>query len=271
MIIRKIYGLFTVLATLVAFTGCMEESGFNIVWEGLEVEFEGAALPNQAISEVVFLDNPHSSQVDMAMVRINLVGAQIDAPVEVIVGIDTSSTAVQGVHYRLETTAVTIPPNSSFVDLPVEILTDNLDASESPDLVLKIIDAGDVKISTNFKTVTLQIRVACPSDLAGDYTTVNVGSGGTLNYQVTITEIEPLTYSISDITGGFYALEKNVNDNPAIFTDLCNVLSIVDQPDVVFEENKFNGTGSVNPDGTITISWHNENDESGVTTLTKIN
>ena len=271
MSIRRIYSFLAVLATFVAFTGCMEESGFDIVWEGSEVEFEGAALPNQAISEVVFVDNQLNNQVDVAMVRINLVGDQIATPVEVIIGIDTSSTAVQGVHYRMETTAVTIPPNSSFVDLPVEILTDNLDASETPDLVLKIIDAGDVKVSTNYKTVTLQIRVACPSDLAGNYTTVNVGTGGVLNYQVTITEIEPLTYRISDITGGYYSLALGADDNPAIFTDLCNVLSIVDQADVVFGEDKFNGTGSVNPDGTITISWHNESEESGVTTLTKIN
>ncbi|MEX2593410.1 MAG: DUF4843 domain-containing protein [Anditalea sp.] len=271
MINKNFNSLYAVLITCLAMVGCMEESGFNILWEGLEVEFEGAALPNNAITEVVFQDNQQIDQIDQTQVRINLVGEQIDSPVDIIIGIDTSSTAVQGVHYRMESTAITIPANSSFVDLPIEILTENLDASESPDLVLNIIDAGDVKISANYKSVTLQIRLACPSDLAGTYNTLNVGTGGTLNYQVTITEIEPLTYRISDITGGVYSLVYGAEDNPAIFTDLCNVLTISEQPDVVFGDDVFNGTGRVNPDGTITISWQNENEESGVTTLTKVN
>lgn len=271
MITRKLNSLLAVMVASLALAGCMEESGFEIIWEGLEVEFEGAALPNQSVTEVVFQDNQQGDQIDQTLLRINLVGAQIDVPIDIIIGIDTSSTAVQGVHYRMEETAITIPANSSFVDLPIEILTGNLDPSESPDLVLKIIDAGDIKISTNYRSVTLQIRLACPSDLAGTYNTVNVGTGGTLSYQVTITEIETLTYRISDITGGVYSLEYGEDDNPAIFTDLCNALTIFDQPDLVFENGKFNGTGRVNPDGTITISWENENEVSGVTTLTKVN
>src|SRR5690606_6104722 len=151
------------------------------------------------------------------------------------------------------------------------ILTENLAANESPDLVLNIIDAGDVKISANYGSVTLQIRLACASDLAGAYRTVTVGTGGTLNYQVIITEIEPLTYRISDITGGLYSLGYGEDDNPAVFTDLCGELTVFDQPDVVFGNDKFNGTGRVNSDGTIVISWSNENEISGTTTLTKIN
>src|SRR5690606_40007927 len=109
-----------------------------------------------------------------------LVGTQLDVPVNVLIGIDTSSTAVQGVHYNLPDTEIPIPANSSFVDVPIDILTSNLDAAESPDLVLNILDAGDVKISANYRSVTLRIRVACPSDLSGNYNTVTVGTEGTL-------------------------------------------------------------------------------------------
>lgn len=249
---------------------CMEESGFDILWEGLEVEFEEAALPNHTVTEVVFQENK-KNQIDQKLLRINLVGAQVNAPVELTIGVDPSSTAVQGVHYRVKASTVTIPANSSFVEFPIEILTENLGAKETPDLILNIIDAGDVKISANYSSVTLQIRLACPSDLAGTYRTVNVGTGGTLNYQVTITELEALTYRISDVTGGLYSLVYGADDNPAVFTDLCNELTLFDQPDVVFENGKFNGTGRVKPDGTIIISWSNDNDESGVTTLTRIN
>src|SRR5690606_3557633 len=130
--------------------------------------------------------------------------------------------------------------NTSFVDLPIEILTENLATEESPDLILNIIEAGNVKVSANYGSVTLQIRLACASELSGMYRTVNVGTGGTLNYQVTITEIEPLTYRISDITGGLYSLAYGAEDNPAVFTDLCGELTIFDQPDLVFGNDKFN-------------------------------
>src|SRR5690606_1985890 len=271
MMIKKMFFFWAILLGSLMLPACMEDSGFNIVWTGLEVEFEKSALPDHAFTEVVFQEDRRSNQVDQTMVRINLVGAQLDVPVNVLIGIDTSSTAVQGVHYNIADMEVTIPANGSFVDLPVDILTGNLDAAESPDLVLNILDAGDVKVSVNYRSVTLRIRVACPSDLSGTYSTVTVGTEGTVNYQVTITEIEPLTYRISDITGGVYSLNYGEDDNPAIFTDLCNEITVFDQPDQVFENGTFNGTGRVNPDGTIVLTWENENEISGVTTLTKAN
>lgn len=268
---KYIISFLGLMAVSLCISGCMDDSGFDILWEGREVEFEAASLPNQTVTEVVFLDNSQNNQTDLTMLRINLVGAQIPDEVTLSIGVDPSSTAVQGVHYRMERMDVTIPANSSFVDLPIEILTGNLATEETPDLVLNIIDAGNVKVSANYGTVTLQIRLACASNLAGTYRTVNVGTGGTLNYQVTITEVEPLTYRISDITGGVYALLYGAEDNPAVFTDLCGTLTVFDQPDLVFGNDKFNGTGRVNADGTIVISWENENEDSGVTTLTPIN
>lgn len=259
------------VAMIFCLTGCMEDSGFDILWEGREVEFEAASLPNQTVREVVFQDLSHNAQSDLTVLRINLVGAQINEEVPISIGVDPSSTAVQGVHYRLERTDITIAPNSSFVDLPIEILTGNLATGEAPDLVLNIIEAGKVKVSANYGSVRLQIRLACASELSGTYRTVNVGTGGTLNYQVTITELEPLTYQISDITGGVYALLYGAEDNPAVFTDLCGELTVFDQPDLVFGNDKFNGTGRVNSDGTIVISWENESGDNGVTTLTPIN
>jgi hypothetical protein len=180
-------------------------------------------------------------------------------------------TPVAGVHYRMVTNEVTLPANASFVEFPVEILTGNLDTEEQPDLILVILDAGQTKISANYHSLTMEIRLACPSDLAGVYNSVNVGTGGTVNYQVTITEVEPFTYRISDITGGVYAQVYGAEDNPAIFTELCGEISIIDQPDLVFGGDSFNGTGRVNPNGTITINWSNEAGDSGMTTLTRTN
>ncbi|MEX0883297.1 MAG: DUF4843 domain-containing protein [Cyclobacteriaceae bacterium] len=272
----KIFGLFISFIVSLTMISCMEESGFNIVWNGLEVEFEDASRPNGNVRKVVTQNN--NNQVDEEVVRLNLVGAQIDEPVNVLIGIDPSSTAVEGVHFRLPSKEVTIPANSSFVDIPLEILTGNLANEEMPDLVLTILDAGETKISINYHTLTVEIRLACPSDLAGTYSTVNTGTGGTVNYEVTITELEPFTYRISDITGGVYSQIYGAEDNPAVFTELCGVISFSAQSDVVFGGGDIIASGRVNDDGTIRITWSKEVDEeeeeeegdSGTTILTRL-
>lgn len=259
------------LLSLAVYTSCMEESGYTILWEGFEVEFDEASRPNGAIRRIVTKNS--NNQVDQSTVRVNLVGAHVGQPIPVLIGVDPASTAVLGVHFRLPTREVTIAPNTSFIVVPIEILTGNLAADETPDLILRILDAGPTKISANYNTVIVEIRLACPSDLAGRYRTVNTGTGGTINSEVVITEIEPFTYRISDITGGVYSQIFEGEDNPAIFTELCGVITIVDQPDVVFGSPGFNGTGRVNTDGTIRISWNNgteEDSDSGVTILTPI-
>ena len=264
---HKFLSLTLMLGILLGITSCMEDSGFNIVWEGMEVEFNDASLPNSTIQKIVTKST--NNQIDQETVRINLVGRQVDVPIEVEVGVDPSSTAIAGVHYRLENNKVTIPANSSFVEVPIEILTGNLASDELPDLVLRIIGAGETKVSTNYNQLTVEIRLSCPSDLAGTYTTVTVGSFGTINYQVTITELEPFTYRISDITGGVYAQVYGETDNPAVFSELCGDITMSEQADNVFEGGVFTGSGRLNPDGTIRITWENEVAElSGVTTLT---
>jgi hypothetical protein len=259
------------LLSLVFYSSCMEESGFTILWEGFEVEFEEASRPNGAVRRIV--TKKSANQVDQSTVRVNLVGAHVAEAITVLIGVDPASSAVLGVHYRLPSTQVTIAPNTSFIEVPIEILTGNLASEESPDLILRILDAGRTKISANYNKVTVEIRLACPSNLAGRYTTVNTGTGGTINSQVVITEIEPFTYRISDITGGVYSQVYGGEPNPAIFTELCDVITITDQPDVVFGTSGFNGTGRVNADRTIRISWNNGSDEGsdrGVTILTPI-
>ncbi|MEX2513143.1 MAG: DUF4843 domain-containing protein [Cyclobacteriaceae bacterium] len=273
----KIFGLLVSFMVFMTVISCMDEPGFNIVWNGLEVEFEDASRPNGNIRKIVTKNN--NNQVDDEFVRVNLVGAQIDEPVAVLIGIDPSSTAVEGVHFILPSKEVTIPPNSSYVDMPLEILTGNLANEETPDLVLTILDAGETKISINYHTLTVEIRLACPSDLAGTYSTVNTGTGGTVNYEVIITELEPFTYRISDITGGVYSQIYDAEDNPAVFTELCGVITFSAQSDVVFGGGDIIASGRVNADGSIRITWNKEVDEeeeedeeeiSGVTILTRL-
>ena len=115
------------------------------------------------------------------------------------------------------------------------------------------------------------IAFSCVSDLAGTYSSLTSGSAGTDDpYEVTLTETTTSgVYEVSDITFGLYANGYGSSDNPADITDVCDVISLVNQPDVVYGGDVFNGSGTVNPDGTITLSWSNGYGDNGVTTLTK--
>lgn len=126
---------------------------------------------------------------------------------------------------------------------------------------------GPIRVSS-----TILISDAdCPSDLTGTWNSLTTGSAGTDDpYVVTITETPTNgLYDLSDITFGLYKNGYGSEDNPVQFSDACDVISVTDQPDVVYGGDVFNGSGTVNSDGTITISWSNGFGDNGVTTLTK--
>jgi len=266
---NKIYIVFAFLFASLATTACFDDQGFDILWDGLEIEFQDASLPSNGplISNLRLNDD----QVDSYNIRVNVVGAQQTAPITVNFVVDETSTAIEGVHYRLAANSVTIPAGESFAVVPLEVLTGNISPAEAPNLVLRITDTGGIKLSPRYNTVTHRLRSSCPSDLVGTYNTVNVGTGGTINSQVEITRVAGTTdrYLLSDITGGVYRLYYGDDDNPGEIVDFCNTLSLTDQPDVVYGDDLFNGTGTVNPDGTMTLSWSNGYGDYGVTTFTR--
>ncbi|MCV9389035.1 hypothetical protein [Reichenbachiella ulvae] len=126
---------------------------------------------------------------------------------------------------------------------------------------------GPIRVSSE---ITIK-DADCPSDLTGTWNSVTTGSAGTDQaYTVTITETSVNgVYDLSDITFGLYTDVYGESDNPVQFTDACDVISVVDQPDVVYGGDVFNATGTVNENGTISISWSNGFGDNGVTTLTK--
>ncbi len=86
--------------------------------------------------------------------------------------VDSLTTAIENVDYRLSSESGVISANSSFETLPIEILPDNIDPTTSPILTLRLVDA-DIQIAENFKDISYKIIVAsCPvgaSDFTGDY------------------------------------------------------------------------------------------------------
>lgn len=140
---------------------------------------------------------------------------------------------------------------------------------------------ADIANSNVFK-VLQTYNVSCPSDLGGTYTVLTSGfstdSGPTPDenpisnfpYTVTITANGGGNYSISDAFGGvyilwydIYGLDFEVEGN---FDDVCGVISgVFPEPfgtDVTY-------TGTVNPDGTLSIHWINGYGDEGDSVFTK--
>jgi len=140
----------------------------------------------------------------------------------------------------------------------------------------------DISISPLY-SVTQIYTVSCPSDLGGTYSVVSSGSstdpGPTPDenpitdypYTTTITDNGGGSYTMSDAFGGLYilwydiyGLDFEVEGN---FTDVCGNLngSFTDP---------FGGavtiTGTVNPDGTLSIHWDNEFGDTGDSVYTKV-
>lgn len=115
------------------------------------------------------------------------------------------------------------------------------------------------------------VAFSCVSDLAGTYEAVTSGSiGADYPYEVTLTETATSgVYEVSDITFGLYPDGYGASENPANITDVCDNITLKDQPDTVYGGDVFNGTGKVNGDGTISLTWSNGYGDNGVTTLTK--
>lgn len=97
--------------------------------------------------------------------RINLVGAQRSTPTTVnyrVVSLTPNTStpniqpAVQGTHFTTSGT-VTIPANSSFGEVEVQILNPGVSSTISRDVVLEIVASDDIKPSENDKFLGIRI------------------------------------------------------------------------------------------------------------------
>jgi len=107
--------------------------------------------------------------------------------------------------------------------------------------------------------------VSCPSDLGGTYTVISNGDNtdgqpAAVNfpYEVTLTDTGGGNYEISDFSGGVYLFWYSIYglgwEQPGTITDVCGTLS------GTYSDawgQSIPATGTVNNDGTLTISWEN--------------
>lgn len=113
------------------------------------------------------------------MVPLRIIGPTVTSlndEVVVTVSVDPSSTAIEGVHYRLDSNTVTLRPSESDTDvfaggLPITILTEGLEAplATAPILVLNITSAesnDNIVINDKTKRARVTLSYACPFDTA---------------------------------------------------------------------------------------------------------
>jgi hypothetical protein len=281
MKINKIYTLLALffLGTMVS---CMDEADFNKVWDGLEVEFDASTLPN-GITQNYVRNTP--TQTDVANLQINLVGVPQTSPVTVTVEADPESTAVSGVHYTLENNTVTIPAGEVIAQLPVTVLTGNIDPSETPNLILKITSSTGAKVSVNYSDITFRIRVICPSDLVGTYSVfwetfiLGDGSGGadqtatdfviSAAPTVELTEAGVGVYQMSDMSFGLYPGIYSDSAPSGTFTDSCNeIIGASSNADRYGDPFTITGL-SIPEENVINITWSNTWGDGGTIVLTK--
>lgn len=165
---RKIHFIALILAACLL-NGCIKND--QVIFRDSLVEFDAAVWNSNAagLTYPIMTRVPTqgaataSSQPTITrtsgtvQLRINLVGAQRSTPVtfnyQVVPG---ESTAVAGTHFTTPSGTASIPANSSFGVITIEILNPGA-TSGSKILVLQLTDSPDVKASVNYAKVGLSI------------------------------------------------------------------------------------------------------------------
>lgn len=232
----------------VALTGCFDESGMDIVYDGpVIVEFDRGDNG----SDVTYLAG--SGQVPTDQAVINLVGPPQNEAITVQWRIDQeSSTAIEGVHYNiLSDQNVTIPAGANSTGIEFEVITDNFTLEDNLTIVFEIVEAG-VPVSVNNATLVHNLSITCPSEIPlGTYRETTAGK------EVQLTSLGNGLYAFDFFNFDYFS---PVNDPiGSQFEDVCNTLTL-------YGDSRFGiqwrGEGVYNPE-TQTISF-----PDGVTDLT---
>lgn len=273
---KILYSLIIIMAA--TFTAC-EDPGTTILYaeEFLELDAATTVTGSRTYS---YLRVDDGQGVPSGFI-VNLGAAHSASPINFTFEVDPSSTAIENLHYSLNSTSGTIQANSSTAELPITILDDNINPGEAPTIVIKL-TGGDVSINPNYELATHVLQVLCESSLAGTYTTTTTGTStdGCCPNETTVAGEVTLTagsadgeYSISDWSAGMYLEWYGVygitadSDLSTTFNDVCGNVSIAETGEPF--GNTFSATGSVDPaTGVITYTWLSGWGDTAVVTMT---
>lgn len=183
------------------------------------------------------------------------------------IGVDESSTAIEGTHYRIDNSSITLEAaNDHLAIFEFTMLTDGILAplDKAPVLVLEVLSAsGDPNVLNNGKKINITLSYQCYSDLAGDYYIDLLINGATRDpfavygtNIVTITRTGVGAYRTDQV--GHWA-QASLGGNPGYtFYDECNKITVPHQDLVDTYSNWVEGLvlGDVDPEtGIISIEY----------------
>ncbi len=108
----------------------------------------------------------------LSRVKVMLIAAPTSTPINYTFEIiPDGTTAIEGIHYTVDSNTGTIAANTNLGDLPIKIYPDNTDVSENPVIKFRLTGA-DLPVGVNFDEITFDYTVSCPVDddlFLGDY------------------------------------------------------------------------------------------------------
>jgi hypothetical protein len=113
------------------------------------------------------------------LMTVNVTGpsvSELSDDFDVSIEVDDSSTAVEGVHYTLDSFSLSLGADSNYIDnIPLTIITDGIapPLAENPKLVLNITEISSSAVLPNGRTSTIEITIEylCYSPITGKYST----------------------------------------------------------------------------------------------------
>ncbi|MFL1011805.1 hypothetical protein [Flavisericum labens] len=181
---------------------------------------------NQTVSAVA------DGNIVTANVNIELQGPTVvdfNEDVTLTIAVDESNTtAIEGVHYTLNSTSVTLSKSNNYIGtIPVSIITDGIDPplAVAPELTFEFTDANGTNVISSGKSTTLTIIYQCFADLSGTYIVTNDGcDAGSTGTTTTITKNADGSWFLAIGDGGFLGHSCTGNlglDNFATIVELC--------------------------------------------------
>ncbi|MCS6967199.1 MAG: DUF4843 domain-containing protein [Cytophagales bacterium] len=147
--------LFTVVIACIT-SSCFEDN--RVIWQGAVLEFDQAVTLTPAVG----VNYPIITTTRGATIRarINLVGAQRPNDEVITVAVDPVSTGREGVHFTMRNGGrVTIPANSSFGFLEVDVLNPPPAPGTSVIFVFNIQGNENLKPSENYRRLGFRLNL----------------------------------------------------------------------------------------------------------------
>lgn len=260
-----------------AFVAC-DEPGSEIIFSESFVELDAATTTTGARTYTYLRVNDGLNEA--SGFKVNLASRPLDQATNITFEVvAATTTAIENVHYVVNSTSLTIPAGENIGTLPIDIIDDGINAGEQLHLDIRIVSA-DIEIGAGFGQAVHTIQITCVSDIAGSYTTtasgdVGDGSGGSAGSYGPITSAVTFTatgtdgvYDVSDLSFGMYA--QIYGDNTPVtgrLEDVCDALTDLGDTDRFGDPFTVTGT-RVASSGVITLDWSNTWGDTGTVTLT---